>query len=103
MTTKTARLSFTSEEGVAIHPSVGSENPSDVSWKAIARLITLFGMKTNGPFAMAVIPWSNFASDAFALLRPSYPRKPYTADRIVIIGEEKHNRVGTHLENRNKP
>jgi hypothetical protein len=60
-------------------------------------------MKTNGPLAMAVIPWSIFASNAFAWLRSSYPTKPYAPDRIVIIGEEKHDRVGTHLENRNKP
>jgi len=30
-------------------------------------------------------------------------QKPYAADRIVAIGEEKHDRVGTHLENLNKP
>jgi len=46
-------------------------------------------MKTSGPLAMAVIPWSIFASNGFALLRPFHRREPYALDRIVIIGEEK--------------
>ena len=52
-------------------------------------------MKTNGSLVMAVILLSIFASNAFALLRPPYPSKPYPPDRIItiIIGEERHDWV----------
>jgi hypothetical protein len=54
-------------------------------------------MKTNSSLVMAVIFLSIFASNAFAVLRSPYPSKPYPPDRIIIIGEERHNLVRTTL------
>jgi hypothetical protein len=54
-----------------------------------------FYMKTNRSLAIAVIFLSIFAANAFAVLRSPYPSKPYPPDRIVIIGEERHDWVRT--------
>jgi hypothetical protein len=54
-------------------------------------------MKTNSSLVIAVILLSIFASNAFALLRPPYPSKPYPPDHIIIIGEERHDWVRTTL------
>ena len=48
-------------------------------------------MKTNNFLAIAVIFLSIFASNAFAVLRSPYPNKPYPPDRIIVIGEERHD------------
>ena len=54
-------------------------------------------MKTNKSLAIAAILLSIFASNAFAVLRPPYPIKPDSPDRIItiIIGEDKHDLVRT--------
>jgi hypothetical protein len=54
-------------------------------------------MKTNNSLAIAAILLSIFASNAFAVLRPPYPSKPYPPDRIItiIIGEDRHDLVRT--------
>jgi len=56
-------------------------------------------MKTNYPLAIAMIFVSIFASNALGILRSPYPGKPYPPDRIIVIGEEEHNRVRTTLRN----
>ena len=40
---------------------------------------------------MAAIFVSILASNAFAVLRSPYPSKPYPPDRIIVIGEERHD------------
>jgi len=52
-------------------------------------------MKTNKSLVIAVIAFSIFGSNAFALLRPPYPSKPYPPDRIItiIIGEDRRDWV----------
>jgi hypothetical protein len=45
-------------------------------------------MKAKISVLIAVILLSIFASNAFAVLRPTYPTKPYPPDHIIIIGEE---------------
>jgi hypothetical protein len=54
-------------------------------------------MKTNNSLAIAAILLSIFASNAFAVLRPPYPSKPYPPDRIItiIIGEDRYDLVRT--------
>ena len=56
-------------------------------------------MKTNYPLAIAMIFVSIFASNALGILRSPYPGKPYPPDRIIVIGEEEHDRVRTTLRN----
>ena len=51
-------------------------------------------MKTNNSLVVAVVVFSIFASSAFAVLRPPYPRKAYPADRIILNGEERHDWTG---------
>ena len=54
-------------------------------------------MKTNKSLTIAAILLSIVASNAFAVLRPPYPIKPDSPDRIItiIIGEDKHDLVRT--------
>jgi len=54
-------------------------------------------MKTNNSLAIAAILLSIFASNAFAVLRPPYPSKPDSPDRIItiIIGEDRDALVRT--------
>jgi hypothetical protein len=54
-------------------------------------------MKTNKSLVVAVILLSIFASSAFAALRPPYPSKASPPDRIILIGEERHDWAGTPL------
>ena len=54
-------------------------------------------MKTNNSLVIAVILLSIFASSAFAALRPPYPSKSYPPDRIIVIGEERHDWTRTPL------
>jgi hypothetical protein len=57
-------------------------------------------MKTNKSLAIAMIVLSIFASNAFAVLRPTHPSKPNPPDRIItiIIREDTHDLVRTtHL------
>ena len=58
-------------------------------------------MKTNSPVVIALILWFVFfASSAFAVLRPTYPRKADPPDHIIIIVDDGVNHiVGTS----NKP
>jgi len=54
-------------------------------------------MKTNKSLAIAMIVLSIFAANAFAVLRPTHPSKPYPPDRIItiVIGEDRHDVVWT--------
>ena len=54
-------------------------------------------MKTNYPLAIAMIFLSIFASNAFGVLRPTYPGKPYPPDQILVIVEEPNDWVQTTL------
>jgi hypothetical protein len=45
-------------------------------------------MKTNKSLAMAVIVFSIVGSNAFGVLRPPYPTKPFSPDQIITIGED---------------
>jgi len=54
-------------------------------------------MKTNNSLLVAVAILSIFASSAFATLRPPYPSKASPPDRIIPIGEERNDWVGTPL------
>jgi hypothetical protein len=56
-------------------------------------------MKRNYPLAIAMILLSILASNAHGVLRSPYPGKPYAPDRIIVIGEEEHDRVRTTLRN----
>jgi len=54
-------------------------------------------MKTNNSLAIAAILLSIFASNALAVLRPPYPTKPDSPDRIITIsiGEDRHGLTRT--------
>jgi hypothetical protein len=54
-------------------------------------------MKTNKSLAIAAILLSIVVSNAFAVLRPPYPIKPDSPDRIItiIIGEDRDALVRT--------
>jgi hypothetical protein len=54
-------------------------------------------MKTNNSLVVAMVVFSIFASNAFAALRPPYPTKASPPDRIIVIGEERHDWAGTPL------
>ena len=54
-------------------------------------------MKTNSPLVIAIIAFSIFASNAFGVLRPTYPSKPYPPDHILVIVEEPNDWVQTTL------
>jgi hypothetical protein len=54
-------------------------------------------MKTNNSPVVAMVVFSIFASNAFAALRPPYPTKASPPDRIIVIGEERHDWAGTPL------
>ena len=60
-------------------------------------------MKANKSLVIAMIAFSIFASNAFAVLRSPYPSKPSPPDRIVtiIIGQDRHDLVRiTHRESK---
>jgi hypothetical protein len=46
-------------------------------------------MKTTKSLAIAVIAMSVLASNAFALFRSPYPRKPTAPDTIIVITDDK--------------
>jgi hypothetical protein len=50
-------------------------------------------MKTIKSLAIAVIALSILASNAFALIRSPYPRKPTAPDTIIIITDDRHDSV----------
>ncbi len=54
-------------------------------------------MKANRSLVIAMIVLSIFASNAFAVIRPTHPSKPNPPDRIItiIIGEDRHDLVRT--------
>jgi hypothetical protein len=54
-------------------------------------------MKTIKSSAIAFIALSILASNAFALIRSPYPRKPTAPDTIIIIADHEHDSVGTTL------
>jgi hypothetical protein len=50
-------------------------------------------MKTTKSLAIAVIAMSVLASNAFALFRSPYPRKPTAPDTIIVITDDRHDSV----------
>jgi hypothetical protein len=50
-------------------------------------------MKTTKSLAIAVIAMSVLASNAFALFRSPYPRKPTAPDPIIVITNDRHDSV----------
>jgi hypothetical protein len=54
-------------------------------------------MKTIKSSAIALIALSILASNAFAVIRSPYPRKPAAPDTIIIITGDKHDSVRTTL------
>jgi hypothetical protein len=50
-------------------------------------------MKTNKCLAIAVIALSILASNAFALIKSPYPRKPAAPDRIIVITDDRHDGI----------
>jgi hypothetical protein len=48
-------------------------------------------MTMKNSLVIAAILLSIFASDAFAVLRPAYPAKPYPPDHVIIIGDEENH------------
>jgi hypothetical protein len=50
-------------------------------------------MKTNNSFVIAAIFVSIVASNAFAVLRSPFPAKPSAPDRVIVIGEQRHEGV----------
>ena len=59
-------------------------------------------MKTKISPVIAVLLLSIFASNAFAVLRPTYPVKPYPADHIIMIGERRAIWFRAQIEDRNE-
>jgi len=54
-------------------------------------------MKTSKSLAIAVIALSILASNAFALIRSPYPRKPTAPDTIVVITDDRHDGIRSTL------
>ncbi len=52
-------------------------------------------MKTIKSSAIGLIALSILSSTAFALIRSPYPRKPTTPDTIIVITDDRHDRVGS--------
>jgi hypothetical protein len=50
-------------------------------------------MKTSKCLAIAVIALSILASNAFALIKSPYPRKPTAPDTIIVITDDRHDSV----------
>ncbi len=50
-------------------------------------------MKTTKSLAIAVIAMSVLASNAFALIKSPYPRKPTAPDTIIVITDDRHDSV----------
>jgi hypothetical protein len=50
-------------------------------------------MKTTKSLAIAVIAMSVMSSNAFALIRSPYPRKPTAPDTIIVITDNGHDSV----------
>jgi len=54
-------------------------------------------MKTNNSLVIAVIAFSIFASNAFALLKSPYPRRASPPDDTIVIADNRHEWVQTTL------
>jgi len=54
-------------------------------------------MKTNNSLVMAVIAFSIFASNAFALLKSPYPRRASPPEDSIVIADNRHEWVQTTL------
>jgi len=54
-------------------------------------------MKTIKSSAIALIALSVLASNAFAVVRSPYPRKPTAPDTITIITDDRHDSVRSTL------
>jgi hypothetical protein len=55
-------------------------------------------MKTNNSMVIAAILLSILASNAFALIRSPYPRKPSAPDNIVVIVDDRHDWIRPTVE-----
>jgi hypothetical protein len=55
-------------------------------------------MKTSKCLAIAVIALSILASNAFALIRSPYPRKPTAPDTIIVITDNRHDSVRSTVQ-----
>jgi hypothetical protein len=54
-------------------------------------------MKTIKSSVIAVIGLSILASNAFALIKSPYPRKPTAPDTIVVITDDRHDGIRSTL------
>jgi len=54
-------------------------------------------MKTNNSLVLAVMVFSIFASNAFALLKSPYPRRASPPDASIVIADNRHEWVQTTL------
>jgi hypothetical protein len=54
-------------------------------------------MKTIKSSAIALITLSLLASNAFAVIRSPYPRKPTAPDTIIVISDNRHDWVRSTL------
>jgi hypothetical protein len=54
-------------------------------------------MKKNKPLVIAVIAFSIFASNAFALIKSPYPRRASPPDNSIVIAGDRHEWVQTTL------
>jgi hypothetical protein len=54
-------------------------------------------MKTTKSSVIAVIALSILASNAFALIRSPYPRKPTAPDTIIVITDDRHDGIRSTL------
>jgi hypothetical protein len=54
-------------------------------------------MKTNNSLVIAVIAFSIFVSNAFALLKSPYPRRASPPDDSIVIADNRHEWVQATL------
>jgi hypothetical protein len=54
-------------------------------------------MKTNTSLVIAIIVFSMFASNAFALFKSPYPRRASPPDDSIVIADNQHEWVQTTL------
>jgi len=47
-------------------------------------------MKTNNSLVIAVVAFSIFASNAFALIKSPYPRRASLPDKSIVIADDTH-------------
>jgi hypothetical protein len=55
-------------------------------------------MKTTKSLAIGVIALSMLASNAFALIKSPYPRKPTAPDTITVITDNRHDGIRSTVQ-----